>query len=740
MGLGLVLTAGALAQACASETSPHGAGTPTSHAGGSGGSGGATSSTGAGGSELPSVFTVSGVVTDGSDPVAGAIVMQGGGAIPDARTGADGTFTIELTRAIPGAPTLVAAKEGYRTDGIEFTELPTQPVELVLHIVAPPDNTDYVFGAPGAGGDHHDSSTAYCGHCHTLFTKQFKASKHATSARNPLLQDLYAGVSRAHATESACTEAGGAWRAGLVAGTAKDTTAKCYLGAGVLPDLNPACGGAGKPSCDDPTLVDAKKPTRFGQCADCHAAGIDGKAGGRNLHDAVGLAFEDGNHCDVCHHARDVDLTKPPGAGGALVMQRPSEPQNDKPGAKPRQALFGPLADVPNRFMGGSYQPVFSSSVFCAACHEQKQAALVPGTALDKARWPDGLPTHSTYSEWLDSPLSAAGKPCQTCHMPPDDTGLLSTVDITDATNAGLIYGFVRPPEQIRQHGFRHPLQGSPRLIDGAVSLTLTLTRTGAELSASVSLKNLRGGHAIPTGEPMRQLVLIVRGTGCGTPLSSIGGLTLDELAGAAATGVIGADVTPAGTTWTWAQGAARAKPGDRVRVVRASGAWADYPGIGRYASPTLAPKDKGLPIATSVGEAGIVGTTATGVTLSAAIAVAPGDVAYLGDPIGELADGDAARALAGEAGVVFARVLVDGAGARGVPHYRAIDMVRDNRLPPKVEATTTHAFALPIDCATGELTATLLYRPVPVDLGRERGWSPRDYVIAAATEAVPPP
>lgn len=40
-------------------------------------------------------------------------------------------------------------------------------------------------------------------------------------------------------------------------------------------------------------------------CADCHAPGIEGKAGGRDLHDPVGIAFESGNHCDVCHKARD---------------------------------------------------------------------------------------------------------------------------------------------------------------------------------------------------------------------------------------------------------------------------------------------------------------------------------------------------------------------------------------------------------------------------------------------------
>src|SRR5262249_32732203 len=81
------------------------------------------------GGDLPAVFTVSGIVTDGTSPVEGAIVMQGGGK-PAFTTGPDGAYSIDLTQAIPGTPVVVASKIGYRTAGVEFTSLPSGPVDL----------------------------------------------------------------------------------------------------------------------------------------------------------------------------------------------------------------------------------------------------------------------------------------------------------------------------------------------------------------------------------------------------------------------------------------------------------------------------------------------------------------------------------------------------------------------------------------------------------------------------------
>jgi hypothetical protein len=746
--ISLAVVAGALAWqgACSSDTDPASSTTTGGNQGG-GGQGGmtattststdVTSSSGSGGNGLPDTFMVTGVVTDGEQPVEGAVVMQAGGA-PALTTGPDGSYTIELTKAIAGTPTVVATKMGYRTIGVEFLELPARPVEIALKYVTPPDNPAYVYRDPGTGDPAIDNSTAYCGHCHTTFTAQFQTSAHAKATRDPLVQDLYAGVSGAYATQAECEGAGGVWRVGLVPGTAASSAAKCYLGGGVLPDLNAQCGGPGQLACDDPALPVASKPTAFGRCADCHAPGIDGPAGGRSLHEAVGLSFENGVHCDVCHKVRDIDLSQPPGVAGRLVLQRPSDKVSEEPGAAVVQVMFGPLLDVPNEFMGGSYQPKFATSEFCGGCHEQKQEALLPGSALDPARWPDGLPTHSTFSEWSEGAFNTPGTQCQFCHMPEDDTGLLSTLDVTDASNASITFGFLRPPGQIRKHTFRGPLEGSPRLIDGAAAVFLTASSDGADVTAQITIKNVLAGHAIPSGEPMRALVLVVRADACNAPMRSSGGMTLDDFAGAGAQGAVGADVAIAGASVTWAAGAARAKPGDVLRVVRPTGVYDDYDGIGFFANPGLTAMEKGLEIRTPVAEAAVVSAGGGTLTLDAAISAQPGDLVYLGDALAAApADGDPSRALAGAAGYTFARVLVDPAGNRGVPHYRAVDIASDNRIAPLAEATTTHAFTIPMGCAAATVTATLLYRAIPVGLGRERGWDAVDYVMASATESV---
>lgn len=718
----------------------------TTGGGGAGGSGGAlpvggggTSATGGqggSGKPLPDVFTVTGIVVDGDgEPLEGAFVMQGGGE-PEITTGPDGTFSIELTQEIPGRPAVVAGKIGYRTAGEDFYFLPEDPVELVVYAAEPPDNTAYIYGHPGWGEFELDINTEYCGHCHTLMTFQFQSSGHRHATKNERLQDLYAGVSRAHTDQASCTAAGGVWRAGRDPGTESDSVDKCYLGMGVLPDLN-GCGGPAELACDDPALPAGSAPTEFGQCADCHAIGIDGVAGGRNLHDAVGIAYEYGNHCDPCHHVAEVDLTKPAGLGGALRIQRPHEKQSDAVGAPVRQVIYGPYPDVPNPFMGGSYQPQYEKSEFCGGCHEQRQQALIPGQQLDPARWPDGLPTLSTYSEWEAGPWNNEGTQCRYCHMLPIE-GLFNTVDITQEDTADGTFGFYRTPEQMRSHEFTGPLQGNPRLVDTAMSVALMTNATPTTVEVDVAVSNVGAGHAVPTGEALRSLVLLVRVEGCGETFDASAGLTVPDFGGGGVEGVVGVQVAAAGPVFTWAEAANRAQVGDLLRVVRPTGTFDDYPGVGFFADPLLTPAEKGMEIHEPVGEAVVQGIAGSDLTLDAAIAVLPGDVVFLGDDPGwPITDGALSAALSGAAGYAFARVLVDEAGARSVPHYRAVDMASDNRIAPGGVANTHHEFDVPVGCTAADVSAVLLYRQVPVGLSRERGWDAADYLIASASEAI---
>ncbi len=707
--------------------------------------GGVTSSTSGSsvttGGPLPETFEVTGVVVDQEgSPVEGAIVMQGGSGDSSKLTGPDGSFTITLTQEIPGEPTVVAAKIGYRSAGESFLTLPIPEVTLVLYEVQAPDNSaTYTYGHPGVGDVTLDTSTAYCGHCHTTFAAQFQTSAHARSARDVTVQDLYAGVATAVSSAAACADRGGTWRPGTIPGSPGQAAPRCYVGDGALPDLND-CGSAPGLACDDPALPAAQQPTAFGACADCHALGMDGPAGGRDLLDASGYAFEYGNHCDACHHVRDVDLSQPAGAAGRLIVQRPREKIGDPIQGMVRQAMFGPYPDVPNAFMGGSYQPKFSSSEFCAGCHQLDQAALVPGDVLDPVKWPDGLPIHSTYSEWEAGPFNQPATQCQYCHMP-EELSLSNPVDLADETNAGITFGFIRPANQIRSHWFRGPLteiDGMPRLLEGALGLDVVASPVGEDLEVTVSVTNQACGHAIPTGEPLRSLVLVVTAEGCGDAFAASGGQTIEAAGGALAEGTLGQGATLASNTLDWPEGAAVAQVGTVIRFVRPTGTFLDYEGVGIFQGAALSLEDKGLELREPVGEATVEAVNGSLLTLSSVLPAVVGDVVLLGDPVpATLGDGDAARAYAGAAGSTFTKVLADAAGREHVPHHRAVDVRRDNRIPPNVTATTTHTFAIPAGCTEADVRATVLYRPLPLGLSREREWDARDYVAVEAQENV---
>jgi hypothetical protein len=173
------------------------------------------------------------------------------------------------------------------------------------------------------------------------------------------------------------------------------------------------------------------------------------------------------------------------------------------------------------------------------------------------------------------------------------------------------------------------------------------------------------------------------------------------------------------------------------VRAARPTGVYDDYAGIGFFANPALSPAEKGIEIKSPVGEATVMGNSGGVLTLSQPLALQMGDRLYVGDALAGLpADGVVSLALAGSAGYSFARTLVDPLGQRGTPHYRAIDMVSDNRIAPGAYATTKHGFAIPLGCSLATISAAVIYRPIPVGLARPRGWDARDYVVSMTTHS----
>ena len=675
----------------------------------------------------PESFEVTGqVLDDNGSPIPDANVLIGGQPDTLVLTDADGLFSIWYTNIYKGTPAVVASKLGYRSQGFEFFK-PETPVAFKLREIKEPDNTEYTFQNPGTGDDQREEN---CSHCHTDFVKDFWTSKHSESANNPLLHDLYAGITRIATSEEECTAFGGTWKMGIEPGTEDNAIEKCYVQHGVLSDLNPSCSESPL-ACDDPSLSGSNLPTEFGGCADCHAPGIDGELMGRDLHDAVGLAYDAGIHCDTCHKVKDVDMDKPAGFGSRLVVHRPGEPGRNTFAWDP--VYYGPIKDVPNVAMAASPQEKFNQAVFCAGCHEHTQQALVPDTTLDSDKWPNGLPIQSTYSEWQDGPYNNEATPCQWCHMP-SYIDRSNAVDIATVENQSITFGFPRPPEDVRQHIFRSPLEGSPRLIDTAVHLSVVAQSEGNLLNVSTSVANVGCGHAIPTGEPLRAMYVVVELDEACQNATLVDGPILNDIGGYISKGIVGEDITINGLEVTW-HTEVNSTVETALRIVRPTGEFEEYIGIGHFSDTELSPSEKGLERYTRISDSLITDSTDMVFTTATPLEYRDGDIVYLVEHNTTIQDGQNSKGLAGQLGQSFAKILVDDQGTQQVPHYRATDIIRDNRIPPGSNVVLNHTFELQEGCATGTITAKMVYRPLPINISKQYGWDSTDYVIAT-TEA----
>jgi len=458
--------------------------------------------------------------------------------------------------------------------------------------------------------------------------------------------------------------------------------------------------------------------------------------GGHSLLQVSGLAYEEGVTCDFCHKVASIDMTQAPGIAGRTVLGRPLETAQGA--ALPwTPVMYGPYADVLNPYMRGSISPIFESGQLCAGCHEYRQAALweAAETAVDPGRWPSGkLPIHTTWEEWSTS-LLAPATPCRVCHMPESSALNSADIDIFELP-PGIVGGFYRPEGKVRDHGFYGPIDTLPsgaRLLDTAASMSLQATSDAAEVLVTASVSNNQTGHGLPTGEPLRNLVLVVSAECDGVSMEQVSGQTITEVGGALASRQIGAGEAVTGTTLTWPGLPVGLDPTQLVlRAVRDSGAFLDYSGFESFGDGGFSVEHKGLPERLPVGEAAVVSFGNDELVLDQALPLQEGDILYLGEALLLPEEGTGSQMLAGAAGADFARVLADASGNTMVPHYKAIDVVRDNRLLPYHSASSQHRFALPAGCSQVEARARLVYRRYPPTLARERGWPSVDYVIAS--------
>ena len=195
-------------------------------------------------------------------------------------------------------------------------------------------------------------------------------------------------------------------------------------------------------------------------CDGCHLP-LAGRLG------ASAPAAREGVTCDACHTLRKVTVA-------AGVLRAEVELATDD------MIRYGPLCDVKDHYfhrMGCS--PLHREGELCAACHLLSRDA--GGTTL---------PIFTEYSDWKAGPYAAEGIVCQACHMPGD------TAEVAVGSP---------PRDDVPHHGF---LGRSGQLRQGALGLTLTARREGAELVITVDLVNRGAGHFVPAGLPERRLAL----------------------------------------------------------------------------------------------------------------------------------------------------------------------------------------------------------------------------------------
>jgi hypothetical protein len=173
----------------------------------------------------------------------------------------------------------------------------------------------------------------------------------------------------------------------------------------------------------------------------------------------------EGVTCDFCHSVRG-------------ISNDPARPFVIQPGA----VKTGPLKDATPTTHLAQYAEVYTSSELCAPCHQ---------FVNDK-----GLEVLTTFSEWKASPYPAKHMTCQSCHM-------------RAAT------GTVVDPKVRRVAGRSvniHDMPGGHSVVElnRALHAQVTAVRRGNDVDVTVTVVNRGAGHRLPTGSPLRSVVLEV--------------------------------------------------------------------------------------------------------------------------------------------------------------------------------------------------------------------------------------
>jgi len=399
---------------------------------------------------------VTGVVLDDAtgQPIEGARVHQQ--ARPEAPvviTGADGRFTLPI-----GDPGSMAARIS-----AALTYDADAPVQYETAALAASLGDDLTFRLTPIpvleDPDYLPVAATNCGACHSEQWQQWQQSNHSRAGSNPLVRDLYSG----------------------------DGTGTALSGEGYV-------------------FRDLHDPEDTGLCATCHSPNENPPdPGGVYFNEVSSVAGQEGVTCTSCHQLHVVnDNVEAVHLLGNAEFRFPLATRNGQ--SATHEHVWGPLDDVEFPRMRSAYSPTFSSSRFCASCHQYQN----PET---------GAPGQETYTEWQASPAAADGVQCQTCHMP---------AAVMPGTIASVGAAVLRPASQRHDHSF--PGVYSNRLGD-PIDLALDYAIESGQLVVVSTVQSLVEGHRWPTGVDVRNAFVVVEAALDGAPLTRIDGDTVPDWA-----------------------------------------------------------------------------------------------------------------------------------------------------------------------------------------------------------------
>jgi hypothetical protein len=248
-----------------------------------------------------------------------------------------------------------------------------------------------------------------------------------------------------------------------------------------------------------------KTPSSAEVCGDCHRAIFEGWEKSAHAHavdsrlflDALTLAEQDfGNSarksCLGCHspigvQTGDLDLVKKVSWEGITCDYCHSIQDVTTTGGNPRANVeftlvkSGPYEAATSPVHGTRYSAIHTSSVICVTCHEYSN--------------PQGLSILTTYSEWKGTTYEKEHQGCQSCHM-------------------YSVQGKVVDPRVLKSDATLnlHEIPGGHSIeqLNRAIKAVLSAQRDGDQVRVVLKLTNQGAGHYVPTGSPLRQLILEV--------------------------------------------------------------------------------------------------------------------------------------------------------------------------------------------------------------------------------------